>query len=254
MPATFTEFLAGEVALVTGASQGIGRAIAVALAGLGADIGLVQRGDAADTVAEIGALGRRAHVVRVDIGDPDAAERAVADVAAALGSIDVCVCNAGVIGREPALDTTLEEFQRVLAVNVIGAFAVSRAAARAFLAAGVAGRIVHLASVTSFHGSVQAAAYSTSKGAVAQLMRSEANEWGPLGLRVNAVAPGWVQTDMTAALRADPVRNAELLRRIPLGRWASEAEVADAVAFLVSPAARYVHGHVLAVDGGYLSR
>ena len=190
----------------------------------------------------------------MDIGDPDAAERAVADVAAALGGIDVCVCNAGVIGREPALDTTLEEFQRVLAVNVMGAFAVSRAAARAFLAAGVAGRIVHLASVTSFHGSVQAAAYSTSKGAVAQLMRSEANEWGPLGLRVNAVAPGWVQTDMTAALRADPVRNAELLRRIPLGRWASEAEVADAVAFLVSPAARYVHGHVLAVDGGYLSR
>ena len=222
MPATFTEFLAGEVALVTGASQGIGRP--------------------------------SAHVVRVDIGDPGPAEGAVADVAAALGRIDVCVCNAGVIGREPALDTTLEEFQRVLAVNVVGAFAVSRAAARAFLASGAQGRIVHLASVTSFHGSVQAAAYSTSKGAVAQLMRSEANEWGPLGIRVNAVAPGWVQTEMTAALREDPVRNAELLRRIPLGRWASGEEVADAVAFLVSPAARYVHGHVLAVDGGYLSR
>jgi 2-deoxy-D-gluconate 3-dehydrogenase len=254
VPATYTQFLAGEVALVTGASKGIGRAIALALAGLGADVGLVQRGEAAETAEEIGALGRRAHVVRADVGDPGAAEDAVADVAAALGRLDVCVCNAGVIGREPALDIPYEEFQRVLAVNVGGAFAVSRAAARVFIAAGTAGRIVHLASVTSFHGSVQAAAYSTSKGAVAQLMRSQANEWGPLGLRVNAVAPGWVQTEMTAALREDPVRNAELLRRIPLGRWADEEEVADAVAFLVSPAARYVHGHVLAVDGGYLSR
>jgi 2-deoxy-D-gluconate 3-dehydrogenase len=250
----FTPFLAGEVALVTGASTGIGRAIAVALAALGADVGLVQRGEAAETAREIAGLGRRAHVVRADLADPDAAEPAVAEVEDTLGRLDVCVCNAGVIGREPALDVSLEEFQRLLSVNVVGAFAISRAAARTFLAAGSPGRIVHLASVTSFHGSVQAAAYSTSKGAVAQLMRSQANEWGPLGLRVNAVAPGWVQTEMTRALREDPVRNAELLRRIPLGRWATAEEIADAVAFLVSPAARYVHGHVLAVDGGYLAR
>jgi 2-deoxy-D-gluconate 3-dehydrogenase len=254
VPSTFTEFLAGEVALVTGASRGIGRAIAVALARLGADIGLVQRGDAEETARDVRALGRRAYVVQADLGDPRAAADAVPDVVAALGRLDVCVCNAGIIGREPALDVAVEEFQRVLAVNVVGAFAVSRAAAGEFLASGAAGRIVHLASVTSFHGSVQAAAYSTSKGAVAQLMRSEANEWGPRGVRVNAVAPGWVETEMTAALRADPVRNAELMRRIPLGRWATEEEVAEAVAFLVSPAARYVHGHVLAVDGGYLSR
>jgi 2-deoxy-D-gluconate 3-dehydrogenase len=254
VPSTFTEFLSGEAALVTGASRGIGRAIAAALARLGADVGLVQRGEAEATARDVRALGRRAHVVRADLGDPRAAEDAVSDVVAALGRLDVCVCNAGIIGREPALDVTVEEFERILAVNVVGAFAVSRAAAREFLATGTPGRIVHLASVTSYHGSVQAAAYSTSKGAVAQLMRSEANEWGPLGLRVNAVAPGWVETEMTAALRADPVRNAELVRRIPLGRWATEEEVAEAVAFLVSPAARYVHGHVLAVDGGYLSR
>jgi 2-deoxy-D-gluconate 3-dehydrogenase len=254
MPATFTDFLAGEAALVTGASRGIGRAIAVALARLGADLGLVQRGDAGETARAVRALGRRAHIVQADLGDPRVAEDAVSDVVAALGRLDVCVCNAGLIGREPALDVAVEEFQRILAVNVVGAFAVSRAAAREFVAARRPGRIVHLASVTSFHGSVQAAAYSTSKGAVAQLMRSEANEWGPLGVRVNAVAPGWVETEMTAALRADPVRNAELVGRIPLGRWASEEEVADAVAFIVSPAARYVHGHVLAVDGGYLSR
>jgi len=254
VPATFTDFLAGEVALVTGASRGIGAAIAVALAGLGADVGLVQRGHAADAVRAIDALGRRAHVVQADVGDPAVAERAVAEVVASLGRLDVCICNAGIIDRDPALEIAPEEFQRVLAVNVGGAFAVSRAAARTFLENGTRGRIVHLASVTSFHGSVQAAAYSTSKGAVAQLMRSQANEWGPRGLRVNAVAPGWVETEMTAALREDPVRNAELLNRIPLGRWATPEEVADAVAFLVSPAARYVHGHVLAVDGGYLSR
>jgi 2-deoxy-D-gluconate 3-dehydrogenase len=254
MTGTFVPFLAGEVALVTGASRGIGRAIAVTLARLGADVGLVQRGEAAATVAEIDALGRRAHVVEADLADPEAAERAVAEVGGALGRLDVCICNAGIIHRDAALDVSLADFQRVLTVNVAAPFAVSRAAARIFLERGTAGRIVHLASVTSFHGSVQAAAYSTSKGAVAQLMRSEANEWGPLGIRVNAVAPGWVQTEMTAALRADATRNAEIIGRVPLGRWATEDEVADAVAFLVSPAARYVHGHVLAVDGGYLGR
>lgn len=251
---TFQPFLAGEAALVTGASRGIGRAIAVRLAELGADVGLLQRGGAETTVAEIEALGRRAHVVQVDLGDAAAAERAAEDVATALGRLDVCVCNAGLIHRDSALDVPLAAFERVLAVNVTGAFAVSRAAARRFLAQGIAGRIVHLASVTSFHGSARAAAYSTSKGAVAQLMKSEANEWGPLGIRVNAVAPGWVETEMTGALRADERRFAEITGRIPLGRWATDAEVAEAVAFLVSPAARYVHGHVLAVDGGYLGR
>ncbi len=175
-------------------------------------------------------------------------------VADGLGGLDVCVCNAGLMSRSAALDVTFEEFERVLAVNVTGAFAVSRAAARFFVRHEVLGRIVHLASVTSFHGSVQAAAYSTSKGAVAQLTKSQANEWGPLGIRVNAVAPGWVATEMTGALRENEARHAEITGRIPLGRWATPEEIAAAVAFLVSPAASHVHGHVLAVDGGYLVR
>jgi 2-dehydro-3-deoxy-D-gluconate 5-dehydrogenase len=251
---TYREFLTGEVALVTGASRGIGRAIAVTLAGLGADVGIVQRGEATSTVAEIEGLGRRALVASADLGDPRAAEAAVETIVAGLGRLDVCVCNAGVMARDPALDVSLEEFERVLAVNVTGAFAVSRAAARRFVARGDGGRIVHLASVTSFHGSVQAAAYSTSKGAVVQLMKSQANEWGRLGIRVNAVAPGWVETEMTGALRANEARNSEITSRIPLGRWTTEEEVAGAVAFLVSPAASSIHGHVLVVDGGYLVR
>lgn len=246
--------LAGEVALVTGASRGIGQAVALELARLGADLGLVQRGDAAETVAGVEALGSRAHVVRTDLGDAEAAGRAVDEVADALGRLDVLVANAGTIHREPALDVSLADFRRIVDVNLVGAFAASRAAARRFVAQGGGGRIVFVASVLSFQGGVNVCSYAASKGGIAQLTKALANEWAPLGIRVNAIAPGYVANEQTAPLRADEKRYAEISARIPAGRWATGEDVAGVVAFLVSPAAAYVHGHVLAADGGWLAR
>jgi 2-deoxy-D-gluconate 3-dehydrogenase len=253
MAETYVSFLAGQAAIVTGASRGIGQAIAVTLARLGADVGLLQRGDAADTRDTVEALGRRAVVVRIDLGDVEAADDAVDRVADELGRLDVCVANHGVIHRQPALEVSLEDFRRVIDVNVTGAFAVTRAAARHFAASGE-GRIVHVGSQLSFFGGVNVAAYAASKGAIVQLAKSQANEWASLGIRVNAVAPGWIETEMTEPIRESSGRMAEITGRIPLGRWGREEEVATAVAFLVSPAASYLHGAVLPVDGGYLSR
>ncbi len=246
--------LAGEVALVTGASRGIGRAIALELARLGADLGLVQRGDAADVVSEIVALGRRAVVVQADLRDAEAGESAVETVAGALGRLDIAVCNAGTVHREPALDVSLEDWKRVVDVNLVSSFAVARAAARAFVAQGNGGRIVFTASVLSFQGGWTVSSYAASKAGVANLASALANEWAPLGIRVNAVAPGYVANEQTQPLRADPERNAAISSRIPVGRWATNEDIAAAVAFLVSPGAAYVHGTVLAVDGGWLGR
>jgi 2-dehydro-3-deoxy-D-gluconate 5-dehydrogenase len=234
--------LAGHAALVTGASRGIGRAIADRLAALGADIGTIQRGEVRGTA------------VSADLGDPAACDRAVEEVADRLGRLDICVCNAGTVFRAPVLELPVEEWQRVLAVNLTGAFVTSRAAARRFVAQGSGGRVVHIASMMSFHAGINTAAYAASKGGVAQLMKAQANEWAPLGIRVNAVAPGWVETELTEALRADEQRFREISARIPVGRWASAEDVAGAVAFLCLPESEYVNGHVLAVDGGWLAR
>ncbi|MGH3136346.1 MAG: SDR family oxidoreductase [Gaiellaceae bacterium] len=246
--------LAGDAALVTGASRGIGRATAVELARRGADLALVQRGDAADVVAEIRGLGRRAVVARADLSDPGAADAAVETVAAELGRLDIAVCNAGTVRREPALDVSLEDWRRVVDVNLVATFAVARAAARRFVEQGTGGRIVLNASVLAFQGGWMVSSYAASKAGVANLTHALANEWAALGIRVNAVAPGYVANDQTEPLRADPERNAAISSRIPLGRWATNEEIAAAVAFLVSPEAGYVCGAVLPVDGGWLGR
>ena len=234
--------LAGRAALVTGASRGIGRAIAVRLAELGADVATLQRGEGPGAS------------ISVDLGDAEAAERAVEDAAERLGRLDICVVNHGTMFRAPALELPLEELRRVLEVNLVGAFVVSRAAARRFVAQGDGGRIVHIASMMSFHAGVNTLAYAASKGGLAQMMKAQANEWAPLGIRVNAVAPGWVETELTTALREDETRFREISARIPVGRWAQPDDVAGAVAFLCLPDSEYVNGHVLPVDGGWLAR
>ena len=234
--------LAGKGALVTGASAGIGLAIAEKLAALGADVATVQRREGPGTWIE------------ADLGDADAAERAVEQAAERLGRLDIAVCNAGTMFRAPALELPLDEWRRVLDVNLTGAFVVSRAAARRMVDQGDGGRIVHIASMMSFHAGINTAAYAASKGGVAQLMKAQANEWAPLGIRVNAVAPGWVETDLTRALREDETRFREISARIPVGRWAHGDDIAGAVAFLCLPEAAYVNGHVLPVDGGWLAR
>jgi 2-deoxy-D-gluconate 3-dehydrogenase len=192
--------------------------------------------------------------VKCDLESAEDAVRAVEEATEKLGRVDICVCNAGTMFRAPALELPVEELRRVIEVNVVGAFVVSRAAARHMVEQGDGGRIVHIASMMSFHAGINTLAYATSKGALAQMMKAQANEWAPLGLRVNAVAPGWVATELTTALREDEKRFAEISARIPVGRWASGDDIAGAVAFLCLPESEYVNGTVLPVDGGWLAR
>jgi 2-dehydro-3-deoxy-D-gluconate 5-dehydrogenase len=240
--------------IVTGASRGIGRATALRLAELGADIALLQRSPAEETVAAIEARGRQACLVQVDLSDAPAAGAAVAEAAKALGRLDAAVCNAGIILRRPALELSLDEWNQTLAVNLTGAFAVAQAAGRIIVSSGRPGSIVLTASVLSFQGGLNTSAYAASKGGVLQLTRALANEWAPLGIRVNAVAPGYVENEVTEPLRQDPVRYEEISRRIPAGRWASEVEIADGIAYLLGPHSSYVNGHTLVIDGGWLGR
>ncbi|MEQ8965251.1 MAG: SDR family oxidoreductase [Azospirillaceae bacterium] len=248
--------LAGRRALVTGGAAGIGASVAVALARCGADVAVTRHSRPADAVvAAIGAAGRRAAVLDADMAglDPEGAGRLVAETEAALGGIDILVNNAGIIHRDAAEDFDHAAWRQVLDVNLDAAWLLSQAAGRRMLAAG-GGSIVNIASVLSFQGGVRVPAYAAAKHALAGLTKALANEWAGRGVAVNAIAPGYTATENTAALRADPERSRDLLARIPAGRWAEPDDIAGAAVFLASPAASYVHGHVLAVDGGWLAR
>jgi 2-deoxy-D-gluconate 3-dehydrogenase len=224
------------------------------LASLGADIGIIQRAPGHETADAARAMGVRAAVAQADLEDPHAAADAVARLAESLGRLDACVCNAGVIHREPAISVSLEDWQRVTTVNLVSSFVVARAAARIFLESGEPGAIVLVASVLAFQGGLNVSSYAASKAGVANLARSLSNEWAQHGIRVNAVAPGYIENEQTRPVRQDPVRKREIDGRIPLGRWGDEREIGAAVAFLLGPDSTYLSGHTLVVDGGWLGR
>ncbi|MFG6503048.1 2-dehydro-3-deoxy-D-gluconate 5-dehydrogenase KduD [Microbacterium sp. P05] len=244
-----------RVALVTGTSRGLGQGAAIALAEAGADIALLDRGDASETADAIRALGRRVLVLQRDFASasPEDLTSAVTEVIEQLGGLDILVNNAGTIRRAPAVDYPAGDWDDVLRVNLDAVFHLSQAAGRHMIAQG-SGRIINVASMLSFQGGILVPAYAASKHAVAGLTKALANEWAASGVTVNAVAPGYMATDNTAALRADVEREKSIVARIPAGRWGEPADLQGVFVFLASAASAYVTGTVIPVDGGWLVR
>ena len=239
--------LRGKGALVTGAGRGLGRAMAVALAEAGADVAAVD-------VEPLDGIGSATRELDLRALTPDAAAELVAWARSELGDLSVLVNNAGMIRRAPAAETTAEDWHEVIALNLTAPFFLAQAFARALLDEGGRGSIVNVVSMNSFHGGMQVPAYTASKHGLLGLTRALANEWTGRGIRVNGIAPGWMATELTAALREDPARDEALLARLPIGRWGEPADLAGAVVYLASDASSYVSGSFVAVDGGYLAR
>jgi len=243
--------LRGKTAVVTGASRGIGRAIALALAEAGADVALVQRSGETDVRGEILRLGRRCEIFQFDLNNQDHARSVIPAVLERFGAVDILVNNAGVQRRRPSLEFTETDWDDVMQVNLKAVWTLCQAAGRFMVPRG-SGKIINIASVMSFSGGIHIPAYAASKGAVAQLTKTLANEWGGYGVNVNAIAPGFVVTEMSEAVYRDEQRYAQITERIPAGRWGRPEDFQGAAVFLASAASNYVNGHVLTVDGGYL--
>ena len=244
--------LDGKVALVTGAASGLGESIAVALASAGAQVAVHgNRRTADETAAKIGS---GAAAFQADLSSPDGAQTLFDAVLERFGRVDILVNNAGTISRAAAEETMLEDWMRVLQVNVTSAFQLSQLVARDVFARQGTGKIINIASLLSFQGGIRVPAYATSKGGLAQLTKALANEWAPRGIQVNAIAPGYFATTNTEALQADETRNRQILERIPAGRWGKPQDLAGAALFLASSASDYVTGTVLTVDGGWMGR
>jgi 2-deoxy-D-gluconate 3-dehydrogenase len=245
--------LTGKAAIVTGANTGIGQAIALALAGAGADVALAGRSRADETAAEIQALGRRAALIEADLGSAEPVQRVVDETLAGLGRLDILVNNAGTIRRADAVDFSEADWDAVVDTNLKSLFFLCQAAGRHMIGQG-RGKIVNIASLLSFQGGIRVPSYTAAKSGVAGLTRALANEWAGKSVNVNAIAPGYIATNNTAALQADETRNRQILERIPAGRWGAPSDIGGAAVFLASPASDYVNGHILAVDGGWLGR
>jgi 2-dehydro-3-deoxy-D-gluconate 5-dehydrogenase len=250
-PASFS--LTGRIAMVTGANTGLGQAIAIALAQSGADIVAVGRTDPVETQNTVGKLGRRFLSVHADLQNTATIPNIVETALAAFGRVDILVNNAGIIRRTAAVDFTEADWDAVIDINLKSLFFLTQAVGRHMLQAG-RGKVINIASLLSFQGGIRVASYTASKSALAGLTRLLANEWAAKGVNVNAIAPGYMETSNTTALRADESRNREILARIPAGRWGQPADIGGAAVFLAAPASDYVHGAIIPVDGGWLAR
>jgi 2-deoxy-D-gluconate 3-dehydrogenase len=245
--------LTGSSAIVTGASTGLGRGMALALATAGADLLLVDHVSSSDTAAEIQKLGRKAQVLSVDLMQMSSLPLVVETAIAAFGKVDILVNNAGIIRRTPAIDFSEKDWDDVMTINSKTVFFLSQTAAKDMIKRKY-GKIINVASLLAFQGGIIVPSYAASKGAVAQVTKALANEWAALGITVNAIAPGYMATNNTKALREDPARSKSILDRIPAGRWGSPEDLGGAAVFLASHASDYVTGHVLVVDGGWMAR
>jgi 2-deoxy-D-gluconate 3-dehydrogenase len=252
MPASFD--LSGRVAIVTGSRAGLGQAMALALAQAGASISGVDRAKEDETGTLIHAAGAQFLPVVADLSTTAPIGDIVAQTLDAFGRLDILVNNAGIIRRADAVNFTEADWDDVLNVNLKSAFFLAQACARAMLASGRGGKIINIASMLSFQGGIRVASYTSAKSGIMGLTRLLACEWAGKGINVNAIAPGYMATDNTAALRADAGRNAEILARIPAGRWGRPSDLAGIAVFLASDASAYVHGATIPVDGGWLAR
>lgn len=246
--------LEGRVALVTGANTGLGQGIALAMALAGADIVAVVRSSAKDTQREVLAAGRKFHSIHADLQRSADAQRVVSQAVEAAGAVDILVNNAGIIRRNDALSFTEEDWDVALDVNLKTPFFLAQAAAQSMLKSGRGGKIINIVSMLSFQGGIRTASYTASKSGLAGITRLLANEWAAQGINVNAIAPGYFETNNTTALRADEQRNRDILSRIPAARWGKPSDLGGVAVFLASPASDYVHGTVIPVDGGWLAR
>lgn len=245
--------LSGKVALITGGNVGLGQGIALALAEAGADIAVAGISPATETAARVRVLGRRCINIEANLISVEPVQRMIEETIDEYGRFDILVNNAGLIRRADAVDFSEQDWDDVMNVNIKSAFFLCQAAGRHFIANG-GGKIVNIASMLSFQGGIRVPSYTASKSGIAGITRLLANEWGGKGVNINAIAPGYMATDNTAQLRADPKRNKAILDRIPAGRWGTPSDLAGAAVFLASRASDYVNGAIIPVDGGWLAR
>lgn len=246
--------LDGKVAAITGATRGIGRSMAIALAEAGSDIALLQRSkEFLGVKEEIERLGRKCFIVNCDLENASQVSEAISSVVAYFGKLDILVNNAGIQRRSPAVDFAEEDWDAVMNVNLKTVWLLCQQAGRQMLKQG-SGKIINMASLLSYQGGITVPAYAAAKGGVAQLTKALSNEWAAKGVNVNGIVPGYIATDMNEALINDETRSRQIIERIPAGRWGQADDFKGAVVFLASDASAYIHGHLLAVDGGWLGR